>query len=124
MWECGIQQCKAIASQLETVTYNFEKLSDIHKTIARFYHSIIHELRAEPEYFRVGFFGGFPQFLKNKVFIFRGQEFEKLAEFNGRLITTFPNARFMKTLETPGLDILESREQCIPPGCGSNGCGA
>ena len=30
LWECGIQQCKAIASQLETVTYNFEKLSEIH----------------------------------------------------------------------------------------------
>ena len=97
LWECGIEQCKEIASQLETVTYNFEKLSEIHvracisfsgvflfkcnsvhvmncniwfkycisqKTIARFYHNIIHELRAEPEYFRVGFFGGFPPFLK------------------------------------------------------------
>ena len=51
---------------------------------------------------------------QNKVFIFRGHEFEKLAEFNARLYTIFPSARFMKTLETPGLDIMESTDQCIP----------
>lgn len=51
--------------------------------------------------------------LQNKVFIFRGHEFEKLAEFNARLYSIFPNARFMKTLETPGLNIMESPDQCI-----------
>lgn len=30
LWECGIEQCKEIASQLETVTFDYEKLSDIH----------------------------------------------------------------------------------------------
>lgn len=51
------------------------------------------EIRAEPEYFRVGFFGGFPPFLKGKVFIYRGLEYEKLADFNARLSTQFPNAK-------------------------------
>lgn len=30
LWECGIKQCKEIASQLESVTFNYEKLSEIH----------------------------------------------------------------------------------------------
>ena len=30
LWECGIEQCKEFASQLETVTFNYEKLSEIH----------------------------------------------------------------------------------------------
>ena len=35
------------------------------KTIARFYSNIMREIRAELEYFRVGFYGaGFPAFLK------------------------------------------------------------
>lgn len=35
------------------------------KTIARLYSNIVREIRAELEYFRVGFYGaGFPPFLK------------------------------------------------------------
>ncbi|XP_064383161.1 dedicator of cytokinesis protein 1-like [Halichondria panicea] len=113
LWECGIEQCKEIASQLETVTFNFEKLSETHNTIARFYSNIVREIRAESEYFRVGFYGGFPPFLKSKVFIFRGHEYEKLADFNSRMSNLFPNAKFMKSLEPPGLDIIESTEQHI-----------
>lgn len=30
LWECGIEQCKEIASQLETVTFNYDKLSETH----------------------------------------------------------------------------------------------
>ena len=157
------------------------------KTIARFYSNIMREIRAELEYFRVGFYGaGFPAFLKvtmatntvctcclkwctrpsvmcpsppspptpkNKVFIFRGHQYEKLHDFNTRLALQFPNAKvsiasntfnqpvlrgtlylqlsppslslslspsptlqlytqFMTTLEVPGLEILESNEQC------------
>lgn len=65
----------------------------IQKTISRFYSNILCEIRAEPEYFRVGFYGGFPPFLKNKVFIFRGHEYEKLSDFNARMSTQFPNAK-------------------------------
>ena len=63
------------------------------QTISKFYSNIVREIRAEPEYFRVGFFGGFPPFLKGKVFIYRGLEYEKLADFNARLSTQFPNAK-------------------------------
>lgn len=113
LWECGIEQCREIASQLESVTFDYEKLNEIHQKIARFYLNIVREIRAEPEYFRVGFYGGFPPFLRNKVFIFRGHEYEKLSDFNTRLAVQFTNAKFMKSLQPPGLDIIESGEQFI-----------
>lgn len=33
-------------------------------TISQFYNKILTELRADPQYFRVSFFGGFPPFFK------------------------------------------------------------
>ena len=56
-------------------------------------------------------------------------EFEKLADFNSRISSTYPIAKvtdnllnhydslslslqFLTSLEPPGLDILESEEQC------------
>lgn len=33
LWECGIEQCKELASQLESVTFNYEKLSEIHVSV-------------------------------------------------------------------------------------------
>ena len=71
--------------------YNYVYL--LQQKIARFYLNIVREIRAEPEYFRVGFYGGFPPFLRNKVFIFRGHEYEKLSDFNTRLAVQFTNAK-------------------------------
>ncbi|XP_019859385.1 PREDICTED: dedicator of cytokinesis protein 1 isoform X1 [Amphimedon queenslandica] len=113
LWEYGIEQSKEIAGQLESVTFDYEKLSQIHETISRFYMCILKEIRAEPMFFRVGFFGGFPTFLKNKIYIFRGLELEKLTDFNARLQSTFPFAKFLTKLEPPGLDIIESTDQYI-----------
>jgi hypothetical protein len=36
LWECGIEQCKDLASQLESVAFNYEKLSEIHVSVALF----------------------------------------------------------------------------------------
>lgn len=33
LWECGIEQCKELASQLESVAFNYEKLSEIHVSV-------------------------------------------------------------------------------------------
>merc|ERR1740129_107005 len=51
-------------------------------------------LRPEPEYFRVAFYGrSFPAFLQNKVFVYRGRGFERLPDFQSRLLDQFPNRR-------------------------------
>lgn len=82
--------------------------------MATFYDNIMKSVRPEPEYFRVGYFGqGFPKFLRNKIFIFRGKEYERLVDFSTRILNVFPKAELLKTLTPPGSDIQNSDRQCI-----------
>ncbi|XP_010287149.1 PREDICTED: dedicator of cytokinesis protein 1-like, partial [Phaethon lepturus] len=51
--------------------------------------------------------------LENKVFIYRGKEYERREDFEARLLTQFPNAEKMKTTSPPGDDIKNSSGQYI-----------
>lgn len=114
MWECALKKCQELARQYEDETFDYEQLSVLHRTTAQFYEDIMRIARPEPEYFRVGYYGrGFPQFLQNKVFVYRGKEFERLADFNSRILNEFPKAELLKTLTKPGDDVMESDKQCI-----------
>eukprot|EP00795_Rhopilema_esculentum_P012407 gene12407-3070_t len=96
-WEYGIRLCKELATQYETETYDYVQLSEILERQAKFFENIIKSvIRAEPEYFRVGFFGkGFPLFLRNKAFIYRGNVYERLGDFKIRMQSQFPSAQAM-----------------------------
>lgn len=115
MWEYGISRCKELAVQYETETYDYIQLSEILEKQARFFENIIKAVvRPEPTYFRVGYFGrGFPTFLRNKLFVYRGDEFEKLSDFSLRLQVQFPGAKFLGTLVPPGADITDSIGQWV-----------
>ena len=64
-WEAGIPLLKELAEKHETKIYDYNKLSEVLRTMARFYDQIMTQLRPEPEYFRVGFYGqGFPLFVR------------------------------------------------------------
>jgi dedicator of cytokinesis protein 3 len=65
IWEKGIPLCKELASLYEFKLYDYGKLSHVLKTQATFFENVMTQLRPEPEYFRVGFFGrGFPLFVR------------------------------------------------------------
>lgn len=114
MWEYAIDKCKELAGQYEQETFDYDRLSDLHRRLAEFYDSIMRHARPEPEYFRVGYYGkGFPLFLQNKVFIYRGKEYERLADFNARIMNEFPKAELLNKLTPPGDDIKLSDKQCI-----------
>ena len=90
MWEFAIEQAKKLSFYYENHSFNYAMLSAMHKRIAGFYTNIIDEVRASPEYFRVGFYGrGFPKFIQNSQFIYRGLDFENLQSFNERLSGKF-----------------------------------
>lgn len=113
MWENALSVCKELMSQYENETYDYLNLSELLKRMSQFYDSIMKQCRADPEYFRVGYFGrGFPTILQNKVFIYRGKEYERLSDFSSRLLNHLPNAELMNKLTPPGEDILESPNQC------------
>uniref|UniRef100_A0A8C6ZVD2 DOCKER domain-containing protein n=1 Tax=Nothoprocta perdicaria TaxID=30464 RepID=A0A8C6ZVD2_NOTPE len=114
MWEEAIHICKELAEQYESEVFDYEMLSDILQREAKFYEKILKVLRPSPDYFAVGYYGqGFPTFLRNKVFIYRGKEYERREDFELRLLSPFPNAEKLKTTSSPGPDVTASPGQYI-----------
>ncbi|XP_058882191.1 dedicator of cytokinesis protein 1 isoform X1 [Acipenser ruthenus] len=114
MWEEAISLGKELTEQYENEMFDYEQLSDLLRKQAHFYESIVKVIRPKPDYFAVGYYGqGFPSFMRNKIFIYRGKEYERREDFEARLLTQFPNADKMKTTTSPGDDIKNSPGQYI-----------
>ncbi|XP_045614067.1 dedicator of cytokinesis protein 1 isoform X2 [Procambarus clarkii] len=116
MWEDALTLCKELVKHYEEVIINYVKLSELLTRMAVFYKNIMNpqNLRPEPEYFRVAYYGrGFPAFLQNKVFVYRGNGFERLADFTSRILDQFPNAELMKKLTPPNYEVKESPQQFL-----------
>ncbi|XP_053681007.1 dedicator of cytokinesis protein 3 [Anopheles nili] len=112
-WEKGIPLCKELAVFYERKRFDYNRLSDVLVQEAKFFQNILTQLRPEPEYFRVGYYGtGFPSFVRNKQFIYRGLEYERIGAFIQRLQTEFPTAQILdKKQYPPDGSILNSPEQ-------------
>uniref|UniRef100_A0A7N6BZU2 Dedicator of cytokinesis 5 n=1 Tax=Anabas testudineus TaxID=64144 RepID=A0A7N6BZU2_ANATE len=114
MWEKAIEMGKQLAKMHESYMFDFMELSQLLKKQAQFYESIMHAMRPQPEYFAVGYYGlGFPSFLRNKMFIYRGKEYEWLEDFSLKLLSQFPNAVRMTSTTPPGDNISSSSGQYI-----------
>ncbi|RXM98236.1 Dedicator of cytokinesis protein 2 [Acipenser ruthenus] len=114
MWEDAISLCKELAEQYEMEIFDYELLSQNLQQQAKFYENIMKILRPKPDYFAVGYYGqGFPSFLRNKVFIHRGKEYERREDFQTQLMSQFPSAVRLNITSTPGDDIRNSQRQCI-----------
>uniref|UniRef100_A0A7N8X382 Dedicator of cytokinesis 2 n=1 Tax=Mastacembelus armatus TaxID=205130 RepID=A0A7N8X382_9TELE len=109
MWEEAITLCKELAEQYENEIFDYELLSK-----RLFYENIMKILRPKPDYFAVGYYGqGYPPFLRNKVFIHRGKEYERREDFQNQLMSQFPSAVRLNTTTIPGDDIRNSPLQYI-----------
>uniref|UniRef100_A0A3B3UEC3 Dedicator of cytokinesis 1 n=1 Tax=Poecilia latipinna TaxID=48699 RepID=A0A3B3UEC3_9TELE len=114
MWEEAIVLSKELAEQYENEMFDFEQLSASLRKQAQFYENIVKVIRPKPDYFAVGYYGmGFPSFLRNKMFMYRGKEYERREDFEARLLTQFPNAEKMKTTTPPSEDTKNSFGQYI-----------
>ncbi|NXP37609.1 DOCK2 protein, partial [Leiothrix lutea] len=114
MWEEAISLCKELAEQYEKEVFDYELLSQNLIQQAKFYENIMKILRPKPDYFAVGYYGqGFPTFLRNKVFIYRGKEYERREDFQAQLMSQFPSAEKMNTTAAPGEDVKNSPGQHI-----------
>uniref|UniRef100_A0A8D2Q4I0 Dedicator of cytokinesis 2 n=1 Tax=Varanus komodoensis TaxID=61221 RepID=A0A8D2Q4I0_VARKO len=114
MWEEAISLCKELAEQYEMEIFDYELLSRNLIQQAKLYENIMKILRPKPDYFAVGYYGqGFPTFLRNKIFIYRGKEYERREDFQAQLMSHFPNAEKMNTTAAPGENIKNSAGQYI-----------
>uniref|UniRef100_A0A6Q2XY28 Dedicator of cytokinesis 3 n=1 Tax=Esox lucius TaxID=8010 RepID=A0A6Q2XY28_ESOLU len=112
-WEYGIPLCRELAFQYETL-YDYQSLSWIRKMEAAYYDNIMEQQRLEPEFFRVGFYGRkFPFFLRNKEFVCRGHDYERLEAFQQRMLGEFPQAIAMQHPNQPDEAILQCDAQYL-----------
>ncbi|XP_067879106.1 dedicator of cytokinesis protein 5 isoform X2 [Heterodontus francisci] len=114
MWENAIKLCKELAAMYEKEIFEYEELSHLLKQQAKFYENIMKAMRPLPEYFAVGYYGqGFPSFLRNKMFIYRGKEYERYEDFRLKLVTHFPNAEKVTSTSPPSDEVKNSPKQYI-----------
>uniref|UniRef100_T1IIV8 Dedicator of cytokinesis protein 1 n=1 Tax=Strigamia maritima TaxID=126957 RepID=T1IIV8_STRMM len=114
MWELALILCKELSEQYENEIFDYTQLSSLLKRMSILYDNIMKQMRPEAEYFRVAYYGmGFPTFLQNKVFIYRGKEYERLSDFSSHLQNQFPNAKLLTKLAPPDNEILTSCVQYL-----------
>ncbi|XP_077292342.1 dedicator of cytokinesis protein myoblast city [Arctopsyche grandis] len=114
MWELALEVCKELVKQYEDEVFDYTNLSELYKKMANLYDAVMKQLRPHPEYFRVGYYGkGFPDFLQNKVFVYRGKEYERLQDFSSRTLNGLPNAELLIKLDAPSEEILNSSNQYV-----------
>ncbi|XP_021951267.1 dedicator of cytokinesis protein 2 isoform X4 [Folsomia candida] len=113
MWECALEVCDELRQQYED-TYNYVRLPKLHRQVADFYDKILDDPRFKPEYFRVAFYGGgFPSFLQDKVFVYRGNPLQQLSDFEGRMLGQYVQAELLRNLGPPSDDIRFSNKQYL-----------
>uniref|UniRef100_A0A4W4E9R0 Dedicator of cytokinesis 4b n=1 Tax=Electrophorus electricus TaxID=8005 RepID=A0A4W4E9R0_ELEEL len=112
-WENGILLCRELADQYEAY-YDYRNLSKMRMMEASLYDKIMDQQRLEPEFFRVGFYGKkFPFFLRNKEFVCRGHDYERLEAFQQRMLNEFPHAIAMQHANQPDQSIYQAEAQYL-----------
>lgn len=112
MWEMCIKLLNELRVVIERDLFDFSLLSELSVLQGQFYKNIVTTERFFCEYFRVGYYGrGFPVTLRNKEFIFRGLELERLADFSQRIHAKFPESVLMKSTDPPTDEVLNADGQ-------------
>ncbi|VIO86685.1 Uncharacterized protein BM_BM1916 [Brugia malayi] len=99
LWEESIGILKELTFQYEK-NYEYEKLPSLLQRLAELYHKVSTQGRVACTYFFVGFYGlNFPSYLNNRQFIYRGNECEAIVSFRHRMLSTFPGAQLVNTMD-------------------------
>lgn len=88
------------------------RLAELLSHHSRLSESIMLEPRSITHYFLVAYFGGFPLVIRNRRFVYRGADGEKLGGFVDRLQAAHPAARLLMTNDVPE-DVRCGSELCI-----------
>lgn len=110
LWEAGLEYCRRLYEQYETVLFDYGQLSALLLQMSSFYDNIIKSVRVEPEYFHVTYYGGgFPVLLRGRSFIYRGKSYERLVDFSRRLREQFPKAQLLtRSVDEPEEAVTKS----------------
>lgn len=113
-WEISVDICRELAQQYEYRSVNYTRLAEVLVHQAALYQKIASTERTYPAYFRVAYYGeGWPTSLRQKMFVYRGLDWEKFAAFCDRLHQKHPKATLIKSINTPGDDVRFSEAQFL-----------
>ncbi|RUS82675.1 hypothetical protein EGW08_009578, partial [Elysia chlorotica] len=113
-WEYGLPLCKELAEHYES-TFQYKKLGQILQKQATFLDRILEgkKLRQDMAYYRVAYYGNtFPPYVKNKSFIYRGDECLQLTTLMNQLTTEYPSATIMTSNQQPPESYKQGDAQC------------
>lgn len=112
-YESAIEICKELAKQHAEVTFNYARLAEILRHEATLLEHITTDQRYYPDYFRVAFWGDFPDALRGKQFIYRGYEWERYGTFCERMLNKHPGAQLLKAMGEPPVDVRFGNDHYI-----------
>nr|QGA73380.1 dedicator of cytokinesis protein 3 [Spodoptera frugiperda] len=113
-WEKGLPLLRELATLYEVKLCDYPRLSHCLRTHATFLDSVMEQLRPEPEYFRVGFYGkGCPLFVYNKQFVYRGHDYERIGAFTQRLQAEYVAAHILMRNTPPDDSVIANDGQYI-----------
>ncbi|XP_026730070.1 dedicator of cytokinesis protein 1 isoform X2 [Trichoplusia ni] len=114
-WELAVEIIKQLVQQYEEEALGYGPLAELHSQLASLYDAMLRTPRSPPCYFRVVYHGkGFPELLRTPYgYIYRGNEYEQLQDFNDRLLDEWPEAEILPKLGPPGPEITESNGQYL-----------
>ena len=92
--------------------YDYEKLADLLQRWASLASKMAETEPFFPDYFFVGFWGGYGSNMRNKTFIYRGKPGEDRAAFVERLQSRFSDAELLSYTTPPPEDIKASKQKC------------
>jgi len=95
-------------------SYDYNSLALMLREQADCYEKILSEIRYETEYFYIGFYGlGFPEFLRNKAFIYRGKVLDRLSSAQMRFQDQFPKATLLSYTYEPDTGVKNADDQFL-----------
>ncbi|KAL0860780.1 hypothetical protein ABMA27_009324 [Loxostege sticticalis] len=114
-WEIAVEIVKELVSVYEEEALGYGPLAELHGQLASLYGAMLRTPRYHPGYFRVIYYGkGFPDHLTVPYgFVYRGNEYEQLAEFKERCLDEWPDADVLMKLDPPGDDVIHSDGQYL-----------
>nr|CDI52117.1 related to dedicator of cytokinesis protein 3 [Melanopsichium pennsylvanicum 4] len=113
-WEISVDICRELAQQYEYRSVNYVRLAEVLQHQAKLYQRIAMEERAFPGYFRVAYYGQeWPPSLQNKMFVYRGHDWEKFAAFCDRLHAKHSKATLIKSAAVPEEEVRLAQGQFL-----------
>ncbi|CAO1614916.1 unnamed protein product [Sympodiomycopsis kandeliae] len=105
-WEISVDICRDLAQQYEYRAVDYTRLAEVLDYQSTLFRKIATIERSFPSYFRVAYYGEqWPRSIQQKMFVYRGLDWEKYPAFCERFHQNHPSATLLKNSKSPSDDI-------------------